>query len=314
MTIKMGVVMDPIGSINYIKDATLAMLWEAEKRGWQIYYFEQRDLFLRDSVPFGDASELNVFRDANHWFELNNKHCIPLTDLDVILMRKDPPFNDAYLHATYILEFAERLGVLIVNRPQSLRDANEKLSAGFFPQFCPPSLVTQSVEKLKAFWQEHQDIVCKPLNNMGGTSVFRLKENDVNGNVIFSTLTDNGAFAVAQKFIPEVKNGDKRILMVDGEPVPYSLARISQGDEWRSNLALGGKGIVQPLTERDLQIAAEVGPELRKRGLYFVGLDVIGDYLTEINVTSPGCIREIDAGASINISALLMDLIEKKLK
>lgn len=234
----------------------------------------------------------------------------------MILMRKDPPFSEEYIYSTYILEQAERQGVLVMNRPQSLRDANEKLFATHFPEVCPPSVVTQSIATLHAFWQEHQDIVCKPLNVMGGASVFRLREGDVNANVIFETLTRNQTiYIMAQRYIPEIsKYGDKRILMIDGEVVPHVLARIPQGNDWRGNLAAGAKGVVQPLSERDRYIAELVAPDLRTRGLYFVGLDVIGDYLTEINVTSPTGIREIDAVANINISAMLMDAVLPYLK
>lgn len=314
MTVRLGVIMDPIGSIHYKKDSTLAMLWEAQARGWEIHYFELKDLYLRDGVPFGEARKLQVSHDANNWYTFEDKQTIPLEKLDVVLMRKDPPFNEEYIYATYILEHAERQGVLVVNRPQSLRDANEKLFATYFPQCSPPALVTQSKDKLFAFWKEHKDIVCKPLNSMGGTLVFRLQEHDVNANVIFDTLTENETkYIMAQRFIPEIKSGDKRILIIDGEAVPHVLARVPQGNDWRGNLAVGAKGVVQPLSERDQYICQQVGPVLRERGLYFVGIDVIGDYLTEINVTSPTGIREIDAGAGINVSGLLMDAIVKRL-
>ena len=314
MTKRLGVVMDPIETIHYKKDSTLAMLWEAEARGWEIYYFEQGNLFLRDAIPYGHARQLNVFRDPVKWYTFLGEKTMPLADLDVILMRKDPPFNEEYIYTTYILEHAEQLGVLVVNRARSLRDCNEKLFAATFPQCMPPTMVTQSIKLLTEFINEHKDIVCKPLNSMGGTSVFRVKENDVNANVIFDTLTNEGTcYIMAQKFIPDIKSGDKRILMVNGGPVLHSLARIPQGDDWRGNLAVGAKGVVQPLTERDRFICAQVGPVLRERGLYFVGLDVIGDYLTEVNVTSPTCIRELDEQTGSNISGLLFDVIEKQL-
>lgn len=310
---KIGIVMDPIASIHYKKDSTLAMLWEAQDRGWEIQYFEFQDLYLRDGVPFGEARELQVFHDADNWFAFKNKKHMPLAELDIILMRKDPPFNEEYIYATYLLEHAERLGVLVVNRPQSLRDANEKLFATNFPQCTPSTLVTQSSEKLYAFWDEHKDIVCKPLNSMGGASVFRLREGDVNATVVFDTLTHNQTvFIMAQRFIPEIKNGDKRILMIDGEPVPHALARVPQGKDWRGNLAVGAKGVVQSLSERDRWICSQVGPVLRERGLYFVGLDIIGDYLTEINVTSPTGIREIEAVADLNISKILLDAVLRR--
>lgn len=314
MTIQLGVVMDPISSINYAKDSTLAMLWEAEARGWELYYFEQKDLLLRDGVPYGYASRLKVYRDATHWFTLQDKKIMQLDELNVMLMRKDPPFNQAYIYSTYILDHAHRLGVLVVNNPQALRDANEKCYASFFPQCAPPSLVTRSMTELQAFWREYGDIVCKPLDGMGGTLVFRLRKDDANANVIFELLTQGETqYMLAQQFIPEITKGDKRILLIDGEPVPYALARIPQSGDWRGNLAAGAKGIVQPLTERDRFICSQVGPVLRERGLMFVGIDVIGDYLTEINVTSPTGIREIDAQAGVNIAGLLMDCVEKKL-
>ncbi len=315
MTIRLGVVMDSIGSIHYAKDSTLAMLWEAEARGWELYYFEQKDLLLRDGVPYGHAARLQVYRDANRWFSLQEKIRMPLDNLNVMLMRKDPPFNQGYIYTTYILDHAEHRGVLIVNHPQALRDANEKCYASFFPACTPPSLVTRSMPELHAFWREYGDIVCKPLDGMGGVQVFRLLDNDVNANVIFELLTQGETqYILAQQFIPEIKRGDKRILLIDGEPVPHALARVPQGNDWRGNLAAGAKGVVQPLTERDHYICSQVGPVFRDRGLIFVGIDVIGDYLTEINVTSPTGIREIDTQAGTNISALLMDCIEKKLK
>jgi glutathione synthase len=311
MTIRLGVIMDPIGSIRYKKDSTLAMLWEAQARGWEINYFEQQDLFSRDGIAYGDARLLKVSQNEKDWYTFQGEVCVPLRDLNVILMRKDPPFNEDYLYTTYLLDDAERHGSFVVNRPQALRDSNEKLFATYFPQCCPPTLVTQSIAKLQYFWQEHQDIVCKPLNSMGGASIFRLQKNDVNANAIFAALTRNNTlYIMAQKFIPDIKAGDKRILMINGEPLSHALARVPQANDWRGNLALGAKGIVQALTERDKWICAEVGPVLRKRGLYFVGIDVIGDYLTEINVTSPTCIRELDQALRSNISGQLLDAIE----
>lgn len=315
MTIRLGVIMDPIASIHYQKDSTLAMLWEAQERQYELYYFEQKDLFLRDGNPYGTARRLNVFHHQTKWFQLQDAKNIPLADLDVILMRKDPPFNEQYIYTTYILEHAERLGVFVVNKPQALRDANEKFYATYFPSCCPPTLVTQSISKLREFWLEQKDIVCKPLNTMGGDSVFRLQENDVNALVVFTALTKNETTSVmAQKFIPEIKDGDKRIIMIDGNPIPYALARVPQNGDWRGNLAVGAKGKIAALTKRDLFICHEVGKSLHKNGLYFVGLDVIGDYLTEINVTSPTGIRELDEACSLNISAELMDCIERYLR
>ncbi len=310
--IKLGVVMDPIAEIHYHKDSTLAMLWEAQQRGWEIYYFEPADLFLRDGVAYGEAKIITIMMDAIKWFTIKEKKSLALSELNIILMRKDPPFNEQYIAITYLLEQAERAGVLVVNKPQALRDANEKLFTAYFPECCPPTLVMQSREKLYAFLKEQKEIVCKPLYAMGGQLVFRLKENDPNTNVIFETLTQSGTgYFMAQTFIPTIREGDKRILLIDGEPVAHALARVPQGNDWRGNLAVGAKGRAQPLTVRDRFICAQVGPVLRERGLYFVGLDVIGDYLTEINVTSPTGIRELDAATQSNISKILLDTLEK---
>lgn len=316
MTIRIGVVMDALSSIHYEKDSTLAMLWEAKARGWQIIYFEPQDLFLKNTEPLGDGKYIDVFQNSNNWFQIKHeKKGMSLAELDVILMRKDPPFDQNYIYLTYLLEHAEKKGVLVVNRPQSLRDANEKLFVSFFPDCAPPTLVTRSIHQLKNFWQEQADIVCKPLDVMGGQSVFRLREHDVNASAIFEALTCSGTtFVMAQRFIADIVKGDKRILLIDGKPLTHALARVPQGDDWRGNLALGAKAVVQPLTLQDQFICRQVGPSLRSRGLYFVGIDVIGDYLTEINVTSPTGIRQLDEALNINISAMLFDCIQEKLK
>lgn len=314
MTIKLGVVMDPIASIHYKKDSTLAMLWEAKKRGWEIFYMEQQDLFFRDSDVFANAQQLQVFQDPQRWYEFTEQRCLALSELDVILMRKDPPFNLEYIYTTYLLEHAEQKGVLVLNKPQSLRDANEKLFTSWFPECCPRTLVTRDMKMLKEFFHEEQDIVCKPLDAMGGSEIFRLRFPDENASVIFETLTHQGKrTAMAQRYIPEIKKGDKRILMIDGEPVPHALARIPADGELRGNLAAGGHGVAQPLTERDRWICQQVGPTLRAKGLIFVGIDVIGDYLTEINVTSPTCIREIDEQTGSTICVQLFDSIQQNL-
>jgi glutathione synthase len=314
MTKKLGVVMDPIGSINYKKDSTLAMLLEAARRGWTIYYFEQKDLFLRDGLAFGKSKLLNVFADNDHWFEFGTEQETPLSSLNLILMRKDPPFDREYIYTTYILEQAERLGTLVANKSQSLRDANEKLFTAWFPACCPPTLVTRSHALLREFFHEHKDIICKPLDGMGGTSIFHLQPGDPNASVVFETLTARETqYMMAQRFIPEITLGDKRILLIDGEPVPFALARVPGKGEWRGNLAAGARGIAQPLTVRDRWICEQVGPVLRQKGLYFVGIDVIGDFLTEINVTSPTCIRELDEQCNLNISGTLFDCLEKYL-
>ncbi len=315
MTIKLGVVMDPIGSINPKKDSSLAMLLAAQKRGWELYYMEQADLFLRDGKAQGHVRKVTVRDDLNDWHTLDDVQQMALEELDTILMRKDPPFDMQFIHTTYLLELAEAAGVLVVNKPQSLRDANEKLYTAWFPQCCPPTLVSSDMGQLKSFMQEHGDIIIKPLEGMGGMSIFRLKEGDPNVSVALETLTNQGSqYIMAQRYIPEIIAGDKRILMVNGEPMPYALARIPAQGETRGNLAAGGRGEGRPLTERDRWIASQVGPTLVKKGLYFVGLDVIGDYLTEINVTSPTCIRELDAQFDLDIAGELMDCIADKLK
>lgn len=311
MTIKLGVIMDPIDKIHVKKDSTLAMLWEAQSRGWEIYYFEQNDLFLHNGNAFGNSRRLSVYRDEKKWCELSKPQKILLSDMTIILMRKDPPFDREYIYTTYLLEHAERNGALVVNKPQSLRDANEKLFTTWFPQCCPPTLVTRDMQLLREFHQEEQDIICKPLEAMGGFSVFRLQPNDENASVVFEMLSESGQrYMMAQRYIPEIKEGDKRILMIDGKPVSYALARIPAQGELRGNLAAGGTGIAKPLSDRDRWICEQVGPVLHEKGLYFVGLDVIGDYLTEINVTSPTCIRELDTQCGLNIAANLLDCLE----
>ena len=314
MTIKLGVVMDPIADINYKKDTTLAMLWAAQARDWQLYYMEQKDLYLEQGVARARMAGLSVFHDPDAWFALAEPEDRDLAELDVVLMRKDPPFDNEYIYSTYILEEAERKGTLIVNRCQSLRDCNEKVFATHFPQCCPPVLVSADMARLKAFHQHHQDAIFKPLDGMGGDAIFRAKADDPNVSVILEMLTQRGRQTImAQQFIPDIKDGDKRILMIRGEPVPYCLARVPLVGETRGNLAAGGSGRPQPLTDRDLWIAGQVGPSLREKGLLFAGIDVIGDYLTEINVTSPTCIREIDAGYDLDIGGQLMDCIAEEL-
>ncbi len=314
MTIKLGVVMDPIATIKVKKDSTLAMLLEAQRRGWQLFYMEMRDLQLRDGRAWGHMREIKVFDDPQHWFELSDAQPLPLRELDAVLMRKDPPFDLQYITATYLLERAEEEGVLIVNRPQGLRDMNEKLYTAWFPQCCVPTLVSRRAGDFKAFLAEQHDIILKPLDLMGGAMVFRVGEADPNISVIIETLTNyESRYAMAQRFIPEISAGDKRIIVVDGVPVPYALARIPAPGETRGNLAAGATGVGVPLSERDRWICEQVGPQLRERGMIFVGLDVIGDYLTEINVTSPTGIRELDAFYNLNISAQLMDSIEQRL-
>ncbi|MEL0623040.1 glutathione synthase [Marinomonas arenicola] len=314
MTIKLGIVMDPIGTINYKKDTSLAMLWAAAEKGWQLIYMEQKDLFLENGKAFAMARSLQVHKNPEHFYDLGEESKIALGDLNVILMRKDPPFDGEFVYSTMILEQAERDGAMVVNDPKSLRDCNEKLFATQFPECCPPVLVTRRADLLKAFHQEHGDVIFKPLDGMGGSSIFRLKADDANVSVIIETLTNMGAEQImAQKFIPEIKQGDKRILVVNGEPIPFALARIPAAGETRGNLAAGGRGEGRPLTDRDRWICDQVIPSLKEKGFMFVGLDVIGDYLTEINVTSPTCVRELDTQFDLNIAKVLMDAIEARL-
>ncbi|HCD6625071.1 TPA: glutathione synthase [Pseudomonas aeruginosa] len=314
MSVRLGIVMDPIARINFKKDSSLAMLLAAQARGWSLFYMEQQDLYQKAGVARGRMRPLKVFNDASRWFELEAESDQPLHELDVILMRKDPPFDNEFVYSTYLLEQAERAGALVVNRPQSLRDCNEKFFATQFTQCTPPTMVSRRSDILREFAAEHRDIILKPLDGMGGSSIFRHREGDPNLSVILETLTQHGSQQImAQRYLPEIKDGDKRILMIDGEPVPYCLARIPAQGETRGNLAAGGRGVAQPLSERDRWIAAEVGPHLRERGLLFVGLDVIGDYLTEINVTSPTCIREIDQAFDTRIGDKLMDAITAQL-
>ncbi len=310
-----GIIMDPIRSIKIHKDSSFAMLLAAQRRGWRLSYLEMGDLSLHGERPMARTRELRVQDDPGHWFDLGEENFAPLDSLPVILMRKDPPFDMEYVFATYMLEQAEARGSLVVNRPQSLRDANEKLFTIGFPQCCPPMLVSRRADELRAFHREHGDIILKPLDAMGGASVFRVRRDDPNLSVILETLTDHGRrYTMAQRFIPEISAGDKRILMVNGEAVPYALARIPAKGETRGNLAAGGSGLSVALSKRDHWITEQVGPELRRRGILFAGLDVIGDYLTEINVTSPTCIRELDRANGLDIAGQLMDAIEERLQ
>lgn len=314
MTIKIGVVMDPIAGIKTKKDSTLAMLLAAQRRGWDVLYMELNDLHMRDGQALARLRPITVADDPANWFELGPVETATLAQLDVILMRKDPPFDTEYIYATYLLEQAERKGVLVVNKPEGLRDANEKLFTAWFPECCPPTLVTREALDIRAFLEEVTDIILKPLDGMGGTSIFRIRQGDPNVSVVIETLTNRGRrYTMAQQYVPAITEGDKRILLIDGEPVPYALARIPAAGETRGNLAAGGTGEGRVLTERDRWICAHVGPTLRARGLMFVGLDVIGDYLTEINVTSPTCIRELDAIYGLDIAGELMEAIARRL-
>jgi len=312
--ISLGVIMDPIGSIKPAKDSTLAMLLAAQHRGWSLAYMEQADLYLTGGEARARRRALTVKDDPKNWFSLGAEVDGFLKDLDLILMRKDPPFDMEYVSSTYILERAEAAGVMVVNRPQALRDANEKAFTAWFPQCCPPTLITRDMGRIRAFLTEQQKIVVKPLDGMGGTMVFVLAAGDPNTSVVLETLTALGRrLAVAQKYIPEIKAGDKRILLIEGEPVPYALARVPAPGESRGNLAAGGTGVGVALTERDRWICSQVAPKLKEKGLSFVGLDVIGDWLTEINVTSPTCIRELDKLYKLDIAGQLMDTLARKL-
>ena len=307
------VVMDPIGSIKIAKDSTFAMLLEAQRRGHCLHYVLPGGLSMRDGEAVALVAPLGVREDPGSWYELGpSSHYVP-NQGTVVLMRKDPPVDADYIHDTQVLGFAQRQGALVVNDPQGLRDLNEKLAALEFPQCCPPTLVSRDAAALKAFVADHGDVVLKPLDGMGGRSIFRARTGDANLNVILETLTESGRHLVmAQRYLPEIVDGDKRILLIDGVPVDYCLARIPQGDEFRGNLAAGGRGEGRPLSDRDRWIAAQVGPEMKRRGMLFVGLDVIGDYLTEVNVTSPTCIRELDKQYGLNIAGMLFDAIESR--
>lgn len=309
--LRLGIIMDPIESINIKKDSSFAMLLAAQRKNWQIFYLQQGDIFQQDESIFAHCQALQVDDNPEKWFTAGQTEVINLAELDVILMRKDPPFDMEYIYTSYLLENVEKTGTLIVNKPASLRDANEKLFATQFPQCCTRTLVTRHPGKLRDFINEHADVILKPLDGMGGESIFRVTPDDANLSVIIETMTLFGQKTImAQKYIPEILQGDKRILLINGEPVPYSLARIPAKGETRGNLAAGGQGVGMPLTDREKWICQQVGPRLKKMGLIFVGIDVIGDYLTEINVTSPTCIRELDNQFDLDIGMQLMDCIE----
>ena len=311
--LKIGIVMDPIESITPYKDSSFAMLLEAQRRGAEIHYFLQQDLKLLSGVAIGQSQRLSV-KDANsNWFNLGPSELIDLGELDVILMRKDPPFDMEYVYTTYILDRAREAGTLIVNHPQALRDMNEKAYTAWFPECTPVTLITRSMDDMKSFLREHDRIVVKPLDGMGGRSIFVVQKGDNNANVIFETLTDFGRqFAMAQVFIPEISQGDKRILLINGNAVPYALARIPSDDDNRGNLVMGATGVGQELSDSDHAICEQVGPVLRDSGVMFAGIDVIGDYLTEVNVTSPTGIRELDQQFDLNIAGQLFDAIESE--
>ena len=307
--------MDPIESIKTIKDSSFAMLLAAQKRGWPLYYMQQSDIYMVDATAMARAQRIQVTDNSEDWYESQPAEDIELASLNTILMRKDPPFDIEYITSTYILEMAEREGSLIVNKPSSLRDANEKMFITHFPQCCAPMIVTSNSSLIRQFIDEQKDVIVKPLDGMGGESIFRLTPNDPNTSVILETITHrNKKTIMAQRFIPEITEGDKRILLVNGTPVPYALARIPAQGETRGNLAAGGSGVGIELTDRDHWICEQVGPSLHERGILFAGIDVIGDYLTEINITSPTCIRELDKQFNLDIAGQLMDCIEQQVK
>ncbi|HSP58577.1 MAG TPA: glutathione synthase [Halomonas sp.] len=313
-TLRVGVVMDPIADIAYKKDTTMALLWAAQDRGWSLHYLEQEDLLLREGRAFGLMRSLEVHRDPSRWYDLGESGVEPLADLDVILMRKDPPVDAHFLNAVHLLGFAEREGVMVVNPTRALLECNEKLFAQQFPQCCTPTLVSCRESELRAFHAEHRDVIFKPLDGMGGTGIFHVQPEGRNLGAIIEMLTERGQRQImAQRYIPEITDGDTRILLVDGEPVPYGLARVPMAGETRGNLAAGGNGISRELTARDHWLIDQIRPMIRDKGLLFVGLDVIGDYITEINVTSPTCVREIDDQRGTDIAGLLMDAIERRL-
>jgi glutathione synthase len=313
--LQMGVIMDPLDTIHPEKDTTLALLAEADRRGFALYYMELNALFLQYGIAWGNCRALQLHFDKNPWYSLEAPVSRPLDQFDILLMRKDPPVNLQYLYSTYILEHAESNGVLIVNKPQSLRDANEKLFATWFPQCMPPTLVSSSKPLLKDFVETHECVVFKPLDSMGGHNIFKCQWGDPNLTMIIDFLTQKESlYVMAQRFVPEITEGDKRILLIDGEPIPYALARIPAANEFRGNLAAGGRGEGRELTERDWWICSQIGPLLREKGLTFVGIDVIGEYLTEINVTSPTCVKELEKEFEIDIAGKIVDCIMEKLK
>ncbi|QCU90834.1 glutathione synthase [Thiomicrorhabdus sediminis] len=316
MSLNVGIVMDPIENIKPHKDSSFAMLLEAQRRGHKLFYMQPEDIYLKNAEPNALISELKVWDRAKseQYYGFGASYDIALKELDIILIRQDPPFNNDYLYSTHMLELAEAQGVLVVNKPQSLRDANEKLFASWFPACIPPTLVTANADKLREFVQNHQDTILKPLDAMGGASIFRVRQDDPNISVIIETMTNHGQHHImAQTYLPEIKQGDKRILLINGEPLDYTLARIPAEGETRGNIAAGGSGVGMPITERERWLCQQIAPVLQAKGLYFVGLDVIGDYITEINVTSPTCIRELDTQFDLNIAGQLFDCLEAQL-
>jgi len=314
MSIKCAIVMDPISKIAFKKDTSLGLLLAAKRRQWELYYLEQDDLFVKNDIAYGRSKSLEVHDNAEHWFDFGAEKIYQLSDFDVIFMRVDPPFDMEYIYTTYMLELAEANGALVVNKPQSLRDANEKMFSSWFPDCTPPSIVTRDSEFIMEFISEHKDAVIKPLDGKGGKSIFRLQEHGDNVRVAIETVSEYGTrYVTVQKYLPEITEGDKRIFIVDGKPIPYALARIPPADDFRGNLSVGAKGVGVELTKRDYWLCEKMGPLLKEKGLLFVGIDVIGEYVTEINVTGPTCIREIETIFNINIADILLDCLQQRL-
>ncbi len=310
---KLAVILDPLDQIKTYKDTTYAIMREAAKRGHGVYALMQGDVFLRDGTVSAYGRELTLKNDAYDWYDASEAKAKPLKDFDAVLMRKDPPFDMEYVYSTYLLELAEQQGARIVNSPRAVRDYNEKLAIAKFPEFMTPTLVARNADEVRDFVREHGDCILKPLDGMGGTGIFRVSPTEQNLNAIIETLTQEGLRTImAQRHIPEIAKGDKRVLVIDGEVVPYSLARIPKAGETRGNLARGGTGVAQPLSERDREIAETLAPKLKADGLLLVGLDIIGDYLTELNVTSPTCMREIEDQTGFNSAALMVDALERQ--
>ncbi len=314
MSIKIGIVMDPIESIKVAKDTTLAMMLAAQRRGWELFYMEQPDLYMQDGVACAGMRKIEVYDNPDKWFEAEESHDSALTDLDCILMRKDPPFDMDFIYTTYFLQRASDAGVLVVNDPAALRDINEKMFTAWFPECCPPTLISPSEARLREFHNIHKDIIVKPLDGMGGASIFRLRADDPNISVVIETMTLFGKRQImAQRYLPEIVDGDKRVLVVDGVPVDHALARIPAAGETRGNLAAGGRGVAVPLSPQNRAMAEQVGVVLREKGVLFAGLDMIGDHITEINVTSPTCVRELDEQCGLDIAGQLMKALAERL-
>ncbi|QCI24050.1 glutathione synthase [Buchnera aphidicola (Macrosiphoniella sanborni)] len=312
--LSIGIIMDSIKSINIKKDSSFAMMLEAQKRNYIIHYMQMNDLYLLEGTPYARTRIIKLKNNIEKWYEFIAEKNISLSELDVILMRKDPPFNIEFIYSTYILERAEKMGTLVINKPQSLRDCNEKMFISWFPELTTNTLVTRNIHKIRQFWEKNQDIIIKPLDSMGGTNIFRIKKNDPNFSVIAETMTSyQTKYCMIQKYLPEIKFGDKRILIINGKAIPWCLARLAKIGETRANLAAGGTGKVQALSKTDWKIAHYLSPILKEKGLIFVGIDIIGDKLIEINVTSPTCIREIESKKNISITSILFDYIEKKI-